>query len=104
MTEAFRPGEKDKIVALPAPEPSPPPPASPPGRLHGLFIAGMAASAFVGIAAMFGFITVGLPGGTARVVIGVFVASIVVFLGCAAAAVLTAARDTYPTRNSDPLD
>ncbi len=104
MTKPFRPGEEENIVPLPGPDPSPPPPASPPGRLHGLFIAGMAASAFVGIAAMFGFITVGWPGGTGRVVIGVFVASIVVFLGCASAAVLTAARDTYPTRNADPLD
>ena len=106
MTRAFRPGEEDGIVQLPGAHtpPAPPPPASPPGRLHGLFIGGMAASAFVGIAAMFGFITAGLPAGTARVVIVVFVASIVVFLGCASAAMLTAARDTYPARNGDPLN
>lgn len=101
---ASPPRDEDKIVPLPGAQPAPPPVASPPGRLHGWFIGGMAASAFLGIAAMFGFITVRLPAGSARLVIGVFVASIVVFLGCASAAVLTAARDTYPTRNRDPLD
>lgn len=98
--------EPDKIVPLPgahSPAEQPDPP-SPPGRLHGFFIAGMAASAFVGIVALFGFITVGWPENVSRLIMGVFFLAGVVFLACASAAVFTAARDTYPSREAKPLD
>lgn len=104
MTE---PTEDDvKVVPLPAtPAPSPEPRRpSPPSRLHGLLIAGMAASAFVGIVAMFGFITVGWPRDIARLIMALFFGAIVVFLACASAAVFAAARDTYPRRDAKPLD
>lgn len=98
-------GDHDKIVALPrAQAPPDPPRASRPGRLHGMFIAGMSLAAFVGIVAMFGFITIGWPGDTGRYVIGIFLISVLVFVTCAAAAVLTAARDTYAAREGDHLD
>lgn len=105
MTEAT-PGDEEKIVLLPgaAEEPPSPAPPSPPGRLHGLFIGGMAASALVGIVAVFGFITVGWPKDAARVIMAVFFAALIVFLGCASAAVFTAARDTYPRRGGQHLD
>lgn len=99
-------GEPDKVVPLPgaqnpAPDPDPP---SPPGRLHGLFIAGMAGSAFVGIVALFGFITVGWPENISRLIMGLFFIAGIVFLACASAAVFAAARDTYPRRGAEPLD
>lgn len=78
--------------------------ASPPGRLHGMFITGMAGSALVGIASMFALITVGLPANMSRFVIVVLVASAITFLACASAAVFSAARDTYPARGSNRLD
>ena len=79
------------VVRLPQ---EPPPAASPtpPGRLHGLAIAGMAVSALVGIVAMLIFITVS---NTGRVMVVAFVLSGLGFLTCASLAVLTAARDTY---------
>lgn len=106
MTDAIRPDDQDKVVVLPGassvdPEPRRP---SPPGRLHGLFIAGMALSALMGIVAMFAFITIGWPGDTGRFVIVAFFVSVVVFLTCASAAVFTAARDTYVERNGNHLD
>lgn len=99
------PGDEEKVVALPGTlteEPATPP--SPPGRLHGVFIGGMAASALVGIIAVFGFITVGWPEDAGRVIIAVFFGALIVFLGCASAAVFTAARDTYPRRRGQHLD
>lgn len=104
MTDT-EPRDEHEVVALPgalAEEPSEPP--SPPGRLHGMFIGGMAASAFVGIVAVFGFITVGWPKDAGRVIMGLFFASLIVFLACASAAVFTAARDTYPHRDGKHLD
>lgn len=77
------------------PEPQPVPPPTPPGRLHGLAIAGMALSALVAIVAGFLFIAIGWPGNMGRVVVSVGFLAAVSFLAFAAAAVFTAARDTY---------
>jgi hypothetical protein len=74
------------------------PAASRPSRLHGVAIAGMAAFAVVGILATLAFITVGWPGRIGRFVGGAIFMSVVGFLACASAAVLTAARDTYVRR------
>jgi hypothetical protein len=76
-------------------------PVSPPGRLHGLSIAGMAVCALVGIVAMFAFVTINW-GTSGRYVVGAFIAAGVGFLACASIAVLTAARDTYPRKRSIP--
>ncbi len=97
---------RDKVVQLPGDyEPAPDEEkVSPPGRLHGIFITGMAVSALVGVASMFAFITVGWPERVGRYVIALFLFSGLVFLACASAAVFTAARDTYPTRRGNPLD
>lgn len=104
MTDAAR-GDEENVVALPgAGIDEPPEPPSPPGRLHGLFIGGMAVSAFVGIVAMFSFITVGWPETAGRAIIGIFLVSLMAFLACASAAVFTAARDTYPRRDGNHLD
>lgn len=84
----------DGVVRLPHEEP-PPPPVTPPGRLHGLAIAGMAVSALIGIAAMLAFITISWPPNTGRYLVFAFVAAGLGFLTCASTAVLTAARDTY---------
>ena len=75
--------------------------ASPPGRLHGAFIAGMAISALLGTAAMFAFITIGWPEDTQRYVVGVMIVAVLAFLTCASAAVFTAARETHPVPPSD---
>jgi hypothetical protein len=74
------------------------PPESPPGRLHGFAIAGMAVSAVVGFFATFAFITVGWPGSMGRFVIGIIVVAGIAFLSFSAIAVFTAARDTYAKR------
>ncbi len=90
----------DKVVRLPADyEPPANPPPAPPGRLHGMFIGGMAVSALVGVAALFAFITVGWPETIRRYIIGLFFFAGISFLACASAAVFSAARDTYPTRS-----
>lgn len=98
--------DEQKIVALPGAQPDEPSEdaPSPPGRMHGLFIAGMAGSAFLGIVALFGFITVGWPQDISRFIIAVFFVAVIVFLACASAAVFAAARDTYPARDTKPLD
>jgi hypothetical protein len=96
---------EETVVRLPAGyEPPPEPASAPPGRLHGTFIAGMAISALVGVAAMFLFITVGWPDGVRRYIIALIFVAGVLFLACASAAVLSAARDTYPVREGEPLD
>jgi hypothetical protein len=84
------PGAHDVVGKAPA--------ASRPSRLHGVAIAGMAAFAVVGILATLAFITVGWPGRIGRYVGGAIFMSVVGFLACASAAVLTAARDTYVRR------
>lgn len=73
----------------------PPIPPTPPGRLHGLAITGMAASALVGIASLFMFATVNWPGGIGRILVAIFFFSALSFVTCASAAVFSAARDTY---------
>jgi hypothetical protein len=74
-------------------------PVTPPGRLHGLSIAGMAVCALVGIVAMFAFVTINW-GTSGRYFVGAFIAAGIGFLACASTAVLTAARDTYPRERS----
>jgi hypothetical protein len=56
----------------------------------------MSACAVVGILATLAFITVGWPGSSGRRVIAVVIFAAIGFLACASAAVLSAARDTYP--------
>lgn len=95
MTDEPRPGRVLPLGVEPPAEP--PPPVTPPGRLHGLAITGMALSALVGIVSMFLFVSVGWPDETGRYVIAVFFFSAIAFIACASAAVFTAARDTYAT-------
>ena len=63
-------------------------------------MAGMALFAVTGILATLAFITVGWPGGTGRRVIAIVVISAFGFIASAAAAILAAARDTYPKRRA----
>ncbi|HYI44691.1 MAG TPA: hypothetical protein VE174_04425 [Actinomycetota bacterium] len=93
------PRTKGQVVSLPNDMPSEEP-VSPPGRLHGLSIAGMAVSALVGIAALFAFITINWPGSSSRYVMIAFIAAGVAFMTFASTAVLTAARDTYSRERS----
>ena len=72
-----------------------PAPSGPTSRLHGLSITGMALFALVGIGSMLAFVTVRWTGAAARFVVAVVVLAAIGFLGCASAAVFTAARDTY---------
>ncbi len=102
MTEQHK-TEQHNIVRLPK---DPPPVeeerATPPSRIHGLAIGGMAICALIGIGSMLAFITVRWPGSSGRYIVGAFVIAGLGFLTCASAAVLTAARDTYS--RSDPRD
>lgn len=94
------------MVALP-PEKQPAqstPPPSPPGRLHGFAIMGMAISALVGITTMLAFITVNWPNPYRGYVIVVFVTSGIVFTACASTAMFAAARDTYSRRSPEQSD
>lgn len=103
MTQPPTESDGDKVVRLPADyEPPPEPAPGPPGRLHGIFIGGMATSALVGVAALFAFITVGWPENIRRYIIALFFFAGIAFLACASAAVFSAARDTYPTRGGKP--
>ena len=97
MTAPKPPPEGTSIVPLENLPPRTPEP-SPMGRGHAAAITGMAICALVGIASMLVFTSVGWPGGLGRYVVMVLVASAIGFLVCAAFAVLTAARDTYPRR------
>ncbi|HET7481972.1 MAG TPA: hypothetical protein VFK89_03855 [Actinomycetota bacterium] len=83
-----------EVVVLPGDPPEPTPP-SPPGRAHGFSIAGMAASALVGMAAILAYVTVNWTPGAGHVVVGIFLVAGLTFLVCASLAVFTAARDTY---------
>lgn len=101
MSEISGPSEHEVIRLPPDRDPeSEVEQVTPPGRLHGAFIGGMATSALVGTAAMFAFITVGWPEDTQRYVVAVMIVAVVVFLTCASAAVFTAARETYPARSA----
>lgn len=87
---------ESRVIPLgtdPIPEPVVPP--TPPSRVHGLAISGMAMFALVGIVAMFLFVTVNWPDDTGRWVIGTLFVCGLGFIGCASAAVFSAARDTY---------
>ena len=94
------PGQIPNVVPLPGDGPPPEPTVepTPPGRLHGLAIAGMGLSALVGVAAVLAYITISWPRQMAGYVIAVFVIAGLFFLSCASIAVFSAARDTY--RNS----
>ena len=95
--------EEDRVVRLPRdPVPVAEPAPTPPTRMHGLAIGGMATCALIGILAMLAFITVNWPATTGRYIVGAFVVAGVGFLACASAAVLTAARDTYAHSPSSP--
>lgn len=86
----------DKVIRLPAePPPATSPPPSRPTGLHGVAITGMALSALIGIASMFGLISVAWTEDWRRFVVGAFVGSIVAFMTCASIAVFSAARTTY---------
>jgi hypothetical protein len=86
---------EENVVQHPSTPPESPPAPSPPGRLHGFAIAGMAISALIGIISVLTFITVRWPAGPARLILFVCIASGLGFLTFASAAVLAAARDTY---------
>jgi hypothetical protein len=62
----------------------------------------MALFALLGIAAMLAFITVSWPDDTSRYVLIVFTVSVIGFMTCAATAVFSAARDTYPRHKREP--
>ena len=94
MTEA-----DEKIVPLGVEPPAALPP-SPPGRLHGIAITGMALFALLGIVALFLLATVQWSDPARRYVFVTIVVSGAGFIAFAAAAVLTAARDTYPHRSA----
>jgi hypothetical protein len=76
----------------------PPPRPSAPSRLHGAAIAGMALGALIGTVTLLSLVTVGWTDDMRRYLVITIVGAGVFFLTCASAAVLTAARDTYPTR------
>lgn len=93
------------VVPLPvdtASAPKAPPPPRHRGA-HGLVVTLMAAFAFLGIGALFAFITVEWPGESSRYVMAVFMFSVVGFIACASIAVFTAARGMAgaPQRRDD---
>lgn len=77
---------------------------APIGRLHGLAIGGMVTFAVVGSLAALAFITVGWPGDMGHYVVTVMLFAAIGFTACASAAVLSAARDTYPSRGPQSDD
>ena len=84
------------VVPLPGVPPEiPEPPVTPPGRLHAIAMACMAASGILGLVSALLFVTVTWSGAPRRAVIAVLLFSILGFLAGGSAAVLTAARDTY---------
>ena len=93
--------EDGTVVPLTGEQISTPPsplPTRSTSTLHTASVAGMALSAFVGIAAMLAFITVSWPGNSGRYVIAVCVAATISFMACASIAVFAAARDSYRGR------
>ena len=65
------------------------------GRLHGFLVGTAAASAVVAILSMLAFVTVTWPDRAGRILIGIFLFSILSLFACASAAVFTAARATH---------
>lgn len=90
----------DNIVPLPA-APQPPPKHTRPGRLHGIAIIGLAASAIVGIGTTLMFFTISWPGTTGRYLVLVIVLAVTAFLCFAIIAFFAAARDTYARHPRD---
>lgn len=91
--------DRDNVVKLP-PEVSgahlsPRPPPSKNRRGHGLLIGATTASFTVAVVSMLAFVTVQWPGRTGRILVGVFLFSVLIFFACASAAVFTAARATH---------
>jgi hypothetical protein len=98
--------DNQKVVSLPGERvatPTAPAPTRSTSALHTAAVAGMALSAFIGIAAMLAFISVRWPGDTGRFVIAVCIGAGISFMACASTAVFSAARDTYP-RQGRPRD
>lgn len=77
------------------PPAEPPSYVRPPRRLHGLAMLGMAISALTALGSMIAFITVRWPGSSGRVVMGIFLFSLLALAACMSTAIFTAARDTY---------
>lgn len=91
--------EGDNIVELP-PEVSgayidPPPPPSRHRGSHRWLMGAALASFIVAVLSMVAFVTVRWPGDSGRILVGIFLFSILGFLACASAAVFTAARATH---------
>jgi hypothetical protein len=103
MSESRR-GPEGEGTVVPLPHDAPPPAARPtgPGRPHGFAIAGIAVSALAGITSTLAFVTIRWPGSSGRYLIAVLFISVIVFIVSASTAVLTAARDTYVRRDSNP--
>jgi hypothetical protein len=59
-------------------------------------------SALTGITSTLAFVTIRWPGSSGRYLIAVLFTSVIVFIVSASTAVLTAARDTYVRRGSNP--
>lgn len=94
-------GDEGVVVRISSDPPPTEPAPSPPTRMHGLAIGGMAVCALVGIVSMLAFITVNWPGRSSRYIVAAFVVAGIGFLACASAAVLTATRDTYAHPHRD---
>jgi len=95
--------DNQKVVSLPGEQiatPQAPIPTRSTSTLHTAAVAGMALSAFIGIAAVLAFISISWPGDTGRFVIAVCIGAAISFMACASIAVFSAARDSYPRRGS----
>jgi hypothetical protein len=91
--------DEEDIVELP-PEVSgayidPPPPPSRHRGSHRWLMGAALASFIVAVLSMVAFVTVRWPGDSGRILVGIFLFSILGFLACASAAVFTAARATH---------
>ena len=77
-------------------------PTAPPMRtsgVHRVAVLMMSLCAAIAVITFVGFVTVGWPGSSRRIVIAIGVFALVGFLASGAAAVLGAARDTYARRD-----
>ncbi len=89
----------DDVVPLGVEPPAEPPkPSVPTSGLHRAAVVMMSLCAAIALVAFVGFLTVGWPGVSRRIVIAVGLFAVIGFLASAAIAVLGAARDTYATR------